>query len=137
MLARGKGFMTMEMLRSLFGLPEDAEIVRMEFVSGGVEFHIVSKDAIERKTFVTDEYNMVRRFRPEMFKETVSGGDGNNRALPLKPEDVTEEDIKSVMEAIQESYGNTNIVIHVNEGTDPKRIARDIMKGLEDRGRSL
>lgn len=138
MLARGRGFMTMEMLKSLFGLPEDAEIVRIEFVMGGVEFHVVSKEPIERKTYVVaDEMMMTRRFRPEMFKETVTGGDGNKRTLPLKPEDLTEEDITFVMDAIQESYGDMNVVIHINEATDSKRIAKDIMKGLEKRGRSL
>lgn len=68
MLAKGKGYIPFEQLNSIFGLPEDAQIISAEIVDGGIEFKILSKEAIENKTVKSDSWS-VRRFRPALSTE--------------------------------------------------------------------
>lgn len=68
MLAKGKGYIPFEQLNSIFGLPEDAQIISAEILDGGIEFKILSKEAIKNKTVKSDSWS-IRRFRPTLSTE--------------------------------------------------------------------
>lgn len=66
MLARGKGFISFDMLKELLGLPEDTVIMRAERESDGFAFYVVSKDEVKGKMYKIPENENVRGF---MLKE--------------------------------------------------------------------
>lgn len=70
MLPKGKGFISYSDLKELFGLPQvNTEIVNVEMVDGGIEFHIISKEPIKGKTYVANGFNELRRFRTKFDEE--------------------------------------------------------------------
>lgn len=63
MLAIGRGYIGIELIRELFGLPEDAYIMKVEVERGGLVFHMVSKNEVEGKLARTNNIEDLRIFR--------------------------------------------------------------------------
>lgn len=63
MLAIGRGYIGIDLLRELFGLPDDAYIMKVEVERGGLVFHMVSKNEVEGKLARVNNIEDVRIFR--------------------------------------------------------------------------
>jgi hypothetical protein len=116
MLAKGKGYIPFEQLNSIFGLPEDAQIISAEILDGGIEFKILSKEAIKNKTVKSDSWS-IRRFRPTLSTE-------DDVIIKNEHGDVVFSTKTIGVEAIQLDSGTFNgkaiksIVIHKPYGVD-------------------
>ena len=64
MLAKGKGFISIEEFRGMFNLPEDAEITSVNVRNGIIEFEMLSAEEVDGKFVKTEfDYEDIRRFR--------------------------------------------------------------------------
>lgn len=63
MLAIGRGYISTDLIRELFGLPEDAYIMKVEVERGGLIFHMVSKHEVEGKLARASNIEDLRIFR--------------------------------------------------------------------------
>ena len=106
MLARGKGFISMEELKNLFGLPEDSEIVRVNISDEGVEFVVVSAEPIEKKTHITEYPHSVRRFR---IKEGVANIINNKFEIVTRVNEANADEIaKEIMHGLKQMQDKYN-----------------------------
>lgn len=74
MLAKGKGYISMEDFRKIFDLPEDAEIVNVDILDGNVVFKMLSAEEVEGKFSKVRSYSLMRKFKLNKDDDLYTGG---------------------------------------------------------------